>query len=204
MAPLEKLELDYLSQNPIPQEPEVFQATFARFARLYLYYNARLIDGDVDQDGGTQIRTIVQAVKKFGICLESLWPYDPSQVFVKPSDACYAQGLKHRVPDGYKLSQSSSSIKHCISSGYPVVFGISVFSSFMSEEVARTGIIPLPKDAEEFEGGHAISLVGYDPKNYIIRNSWGTSWGLGGYALMPAEYVESSELASDFWMFRRD
>ena len=33
-------------------------------------------------------------------------------------------------------------------------------------------------------GGHAISIVGYTKDGFIIRNSWGTSYGKGGYALM--------------------
>jgi hypothetical protein len=31
---------------------------------------------------------------------------------------------------------------------------------------------------------HAILLVGYAPTYYIVRNSWGTSWGIGGYVHM--------------------
>lgn len=33
-----------------------------------------------------------------------------------------------------------------------------------------------------FEGGHAIAIVGYDKDGFIIRNSWGTSYGNKGYS----------------------
>ena len=33
-------------------------------------------------------------------------------------------------------------------------------------------------------GGHAISIVGYTKKGFIIRNSWGKSWGQNGYAIL--------------------
>ncbi|MBR6906963.1 hypothetical protein IKN40_00175 [bacterium] len=33
-------------------------------------------------------------------------------------------------------------------------------------------------------GGHAISIVGYTKKGFIIRNSWGKSWGQSGYAIL--------------------
>ena len=36
-------------------------------------------------------------------------------------------------------------------------------------------------------GGHAISIVGYNPKGFIIRNSWGTSYGDKGYGLLEYE-----------------
>ncbi len=34
---------------------------------------------------------------------------------------------------------------------------------------------------------HAVILVGYDSNgNYIVKNSWGTSWGENGYATVSA------------------
>lgn len=29
---------------------------------------------------------------------------------------------------------------------------------------------------------HGVMLVGYTPTYWIIKNSWGTKWGLDGYA----------------------
>ena len=29
--------------------------------------------------------------------------------------------------------------------------------------------------------GHAVAIVGYDADGVIIRNSWGTGWGDGGF-----------------------
>ena len=36
-----------------------------------------------------------------------------------------------------------------------------------------------------FEGGHAVACVGYDEEGLIIRNSWGSQWGLNGYCTLP-------------------
>lgn len=41
------------------------------------------------------------------------------------------------------------------------------------------------------EGYHAISIVGWTEKGYIIRNSWGTSFADGGYVVLPYEDANS-------------
>lgn len=44
---------------------------------------------------------------------------------------------------------------------------------------------------DNLEGGHAIAIVGYNDKGFIIRNSWGKSYGTDGYAVMPYEDFSS-------------
>ena len=55
------------------------------------------------------------------------------------------------------------------------------------------GALPVYSDEWEFWdenkgnniiGGHAIAIVGYNTKGFIIRNSWGKSWGEKGYTLL--------------------
>jgi C1A family cysteine protease len=46
-------------------------------------------------------------------------------------------------------------------------------------------LIPIPTTTATFQGGHAVCITGYDDSKYtgsfLIRNSWGTSVGDGGY-----------------------
>jgi C1A family cysteine protease len=89
----------------------------------------------------------------------------------------------------------------CLAAGAPFVFGFSVYESFESEEVAKTGVVPMPPRSERLLGGHAVLAVGYDDESqrFIVRNSWGTGWGMDGYFTMPYAYLTSRSLASDFW-----
>ena len=41
-------------------------------------------------------------------------------------------------------------------------------------------------------GGHAVALVGYTPDRFIVRNSWGTSWGDGGFAYASLAYAQDA------------
>ena len=92
---------------------------------------------------------------------------------------------------------------NCLADGYPFVFGFTVYESFETEKVKRTGIVPMPKKNERPVGGHAVLAVGYNQKQkrFLVRNSWGKAWGKDGYFTMPYEYLETQ--AADFWTIRK-
>ncbi|MBS1563764.1 MAG: peptidase, partial [Bacteroidetes bacterium] len=79
-----------------------------------------------------------------------------------------------------------------------------VYQSFMTPQVASTGIMPMPAASEKVLGGHAVMAVGYsDAKQAVlVRNSWGTGWGIKGYFWMPYAYITDSSLCDDFWTIR--
>jgi hypothetical protein len=102
------------------------------------------------------------------------------------------------------LTPILSQIKGCLASGYPFVFGFTVYESFESAHVARPGHASLPKSGEAAIGGHAVAGVGYDDAKqwFVVRNSWGGKWGMKGYFTLPYAYVTDDNLASDFWTIR--
>jgi C1A family cysteine protease len=173
-------------------------------SRLFIYYNERAIEGTVDSDSGAQIRDGIKAVNKQGACPEGMWPYDIAKFAEKPSDDCYAAGLRCRAVSYSRLVQTPGQMKGCLAAGYPFVFGFAVYESFESKEVAQSGVVPMPKPGERVLGGHAVMAVGYDDeqRNFIVRNSWGSGWGQDGYFLMPYHYLHDPNLASDFWTVR--
>jgi C1A family cysteine protease len=174
-------------------------------SRLFIYYNERVIEDSVNEDSGAMIRDGIKTMVKEGVCPESLWPYVPSKFSHKPCNNCYKIALDNQVQEYLRITPHSLyEVKHCISDGYPVIFGFTVFESFMTEEVARTGIAPIPGIDESTLGGHAVLAVGYDDsKNaLIVRNSWGPEWGLNGYFYLPYEYVTTPDMSADYWTIR--
>lgn len=169
-------------------------------SRLFLYYNERLADGDVDQDGGSTLSQGVLQIAQLGLCPESAWPYDESKVFTKPSRACYASALRHKFPHHAHVI-GTDELKRTLASGHPVVLGLLLFESFETVEVARSGMVPMPGPHEQMMGGHAVTCVGYrEDGRFIFRNSWGAGWGDHGYFYLPEQYLRDERIASDFWV----
>jgi C1A family cysteine protease len=173
-------------------------------SRLFIYYNERAIEGHVSQDSGAQIRDGVKVVSKLGAPPETAWPYAIDKFAHKPPQAAYAEGKKDLVTRYERVPQSLTQFQGCLADGYPFVFGFTVYESFESDQVAKTGVVPMPKPGEAILGGHCVVAVGYDnaKRQMIIRNSWGVNWGLAGYCLMPYEYLINPQLSSDFWTLR--
>jgi C1A family cysteine protease len=173
-------------------------------SRLFIYYNERVIEGTVNQDSGAQIRDGIKTVATIGAPPETDWPYDIAEFAQKPPPNAYADAKQDLVSSYARVAQDLTQMQGCIAVGYPFVFGFTVYESFESEQVAQTGIVPMPASGETVVGGHCVVAVGYDDskRTFIIRNSWGTGWGIQGYCLMPYEYVITPHLANDFWTIR--
>jgi C1A family cysteine protease len=174
-------------------------------SRLFIYYNERVIEGTVSSDSGAMLRDGIKSVAKQGVCPEPDWGYDTAKFADKPPDSAYGEALKHLVTSYRRVPRVLNQLKGCLAHGYPFVFGFRVYASFESPEVAQTGVVPMPASDEEALGGHAVLAVGYDDstQRFLVRNSWGDGWGLGGYFTIPYAYLLDRGLSSDFWTIQQ-
>ena len=76
--------------------------------------------------------------------------------------------------DHYAKVGSVDTLKQAIIANGPCIGGLMCYNNYT--EFWNGYSNPL--------GGHAIAVIGYNKDGFIIRNSWGTSYGKGGYALM--------------------
>ena len=173
-------------------------------SRLFIYYNERDIEGTVGEDSGAMIRDGIKSVAAQGVCSETEWPYDINNFTEKPQQKCYDDALKTTAKSYSRVLRTLNQMRGCLASGYPFVFGFSVYESFESEEVAKSGIVPMPTSKEQILGGHAVLAVGYDDSQhrFIVRNSWGDAWGMKGYFTIPYAYLLDGNLSDDFWTIR--
>ena len=185
-------------------------------SRLFLYKVTRKML-NFKGDTGAFLRSAMGAITIFGVPPEEYWPYEIEKFEEEPPAFCYSFAKNFQAISYVRLDPSGTpkdvllkSIKNNIAKGFTCMFGFTVYNSI--QQAGTTGKIPYPCDGEKVEGGHAIMAVGYDDKMAIknetcdvetkgallIRNSWGTEWGEGGYGWLPYQYVLNG-LAEDWW-----
>lgn len=196
------------------------RAAFARhedLSRLFVYKTTRELMGWTG-DTGAFLRSAMGALANFGAPPEQYWPYDIAQFEAEPSAFAYAYGQNFKAvtyyrldPPGTAATDTLTAVKSHLASGLPSMFGFAVYSSYTT--AAATGKLPFPARGEKQVGGHAVVAVGYDDNlkvihpstgaktvgALLIRNSWGTGWGDGGYGWLPYQYLLKG-LAEDFWV----
>lgn len=173
-------------------------------SRLFIYYNERAMEGTVSEDSGAQIRDGIKSVVKLGVVPETDWPYVVSKFATKPPSRLFKKALSYQALSYRRLTPTLDQIRGCLASGFPFVFGFTVYEGFESESVAKTGVLKLPKPGERCVGGHAVLAVGYDDKTktVMVENSWSDKWGKKGFFTMPYDYITNPDLADDFWTIR--
>ncbi|MGD9125708.1 MAG: C1 family peptidase [Desulfarculaceae bacterium] len=186
-------------------------------SRLFLYKVTRNLM-HVTGDTGAYLRSTMGAMVLFGVPPEEYWKYDTSQYDVEPSAFCYAYAQNYQAISYYRLDPAGTDksrllkqIKTNLAAKLPSMFGFTVYNSI--GQASHSGEIPFPADTEIAVGGHAVVAMGYDDakkiknnipgsKTYtgalLIRNSWDTTWGDGGYGWLPYEYVLTGQ-AIDWW-----
>lgn len=171
-------------------------------SRLFIYYNARAIEGWENEDSGANIRDGFKTINHDGVCVESSWKYTISKFADKPPARTYKTAETHQAIEYAAVGQTLNELKACIADGFPFCFGFSVYESF--ERIGADGVMPYPQANEQFLGGHAVYAAAYSDETqmFTIRNSWSKAFGDGGDFYMPYSVITNPNLASDFWTLR--
>lgn len=150
------------------------------------------------KDSGTFISHACDALRRFGVAPEVLFPYDAGNVTTPPTFEAMREGFVHKIDSFHKIRSTGdkrvAAVIEVLRSHNPVVFGTTVGSNWFNYKKGQ-----VLKKPSSVEGRHATCLVGYKDGNFIGENSWGTGFGDDGFYLMDPSVIASSQSA-DFWI----
>lgn len=174
---------------------------YTDLSALFVYHNARLFESRRPLvDSGVYIRDAIRAVKQFGVCAESVWPYNTLNLSITPTEESYIDA-RTRTIDSYYKCRDFEDILDALNNDVPVVTAIKTYSNFSRLGWTGTSKLTLPESRDLNMGGHSVALVGYNrqTQQLIAKNSFGPLWGDRGYFYIPFEYAEDGFL--DSWIF---
>lgn len=174
-------------------------------SRLFCYFAARAATGETATDAGTTIRAALDGIRKLGFPPETAWPYsDEAAPFRRmPSGRAFRLAFDQRRPTTYRRiyprdESRLSTVMRALVAGFAVSFGVDVDTEFCNGfDFSK------PRRAMKgTAGGHAMLITGYreDGAAFEVLNSWGTSWGQGGYFWAAPSLIMA---ADDLWTIER-
>lgn len=161
-----------------------------------LYWGCKTTDGD--WDSGTTFRSAEAALQRFGQPLGDAWPYDPYRAD-GPYDRPAADTEPWHRAALRRCEAEGTVIRGHLLAETPVAVGLELFDGFL--DPGPGGHIADPAHNEGWLGRHAVVLVGYDADHLLLRNSWGLSWGDGGYGWITNSYLAAH--CDEAWVIPR-
>ena len=94
----------------------------------------------------------IEALGKYGTCVESVWPYYIKRVNKRPSKQAFHEAKHHKIIEAFRVDVNLSEMKSCLAQGFPFAFGLRLYKSF--DQAANGGVVPMPNTWEKSRNTH--------------------------------------------------
>lgn len=172
-----------------------------RLSEAYQWYWHRLMEGRFPRNEGVYLRDGFKVIKNYGFVSQTHMGRFVSWTAV-PSESALSAGavardlLVPRIKGYYRVSQNT--FRDAVLNGNLVVFGLGVDDSFMSLNRSNYFYERLAGPVRFYHAMLVVGLLLIDGREwYVVRNSWGSGWGLNGYVYVSRYFLEKHSF--DCW-----
>ncbi len=153
----------------------------------YTDYPTTFID-----DAGTSLKTALKTARKIGALKADLFPFHGKMVEIKEANFLEIAG-KLKIKSFFNLIKNQDNklemFKAWLRYNGPILTCLDCDDSWFN--VKKDGLLE-KYIKNKNQQGHAMSIVGYTPTHFIIRNSWGVGWGDKGFAYASYDYTHDA------------
>ena len=144
------------------------------------------------EEAGTTLKAAADVVRKTGVALMDDLPFHiQTKMYTGNENTFYAGCAQRKVSAYFNLHRNLSSWKTWLATTGPILSAFNVDSSW-DDATSNEGKIDI-FHPDTVRGGHAICIVGYRADGrFIVRNSWGTTWGDKGFGYLHADYISAA------------
>ncbi len=139
---------------------------------------------------GTSLKAALDVARKFGSVKDTVLPFASALGYRGSAATFYAIAAQLKISMYFNLGRDISGWRTWLATKGPILTRLNVDSTW-DKATATKGVLDVykPKTAR---GGHAVAFVGYTPDSFIVRNSWGTTWGDRGFAYASLAYAQEA------------
>ncbi len=144
------------------------------------------------EGAGTTLKAAVDVARKHGVALMDDLPFHiQTKMYTGNENAFYVSCAQRKISAYFNLHRNLSSWKTWLAGTGPILAAFNVDSSWDNAALNNGNIDTFHPDT--VRGGHAICIVGYRADGrFIVRNSWGTTWGVNGFGYLHPDYIAAA------------
>ncbi len=144
---------------------------------------------------GTSIKSSLDVARKYGAVRQDVLKFTGGGLFPGDVGAFYTLASELRIRSYFNLTLGFSgnnvrTWRRWIAEVGPILTRLNVDDNWMNAKKTAGKLEVYDEDSAD--GGHAVALVGYRAGQFIVRNSWGTSWGDKGFAYASDAYAKEA------------
>lgn len=142
------------------------------------------------ENEGTSLKAALDVARKFGLVLEPLVPFISGRLFQGCAKDFYAITSKLRINAYYNLGLNQAAWRNWLANNGPVLTRLEVDATWDHAGQNKGKLDVYQRTTKR--GGHAVAMVGYRQDGFIVRNSWGETWGDKGFGYASLAYAKDA------------
>ena len=143
------------------------------------------------EGAGTSLKAAMDILRRYGAVPESLLPFHISTtMYLGDENTFFATAASRRIASYFNLAKNLANWRNWLATHGPIMAGLGVDATWDNATATQGKLDAFQPNT--IRGGHAVCIVGYtSDKRFIVRNSWGTTWGDHGFAYASEAYINA-------------
>lgn len=139
------------------------------------------------ESDGTSLKAALDICRNFGVVRDAVLPFESGALYQGSTNSFYALAAQRKIASYFNLGRNLTDWRTWIANNGPILTRLDVDATWDNAS-ANGGKLDSYQPLTT-RGGHAVAIVGYTQGRFIVRNSWGTTWGDKGFAYASNAYA---------------
>jgi C1A family cysteine protease len=149
------------------------------------------------EGAGTSLKGAMDIIRKYGCVLDTDLPFKINTLmFAGNENTFFASASTRKAANYFNLGKDLTKWKAWLAGNGPILVGLNVDATWDNAKSTAGKLDTFQPTTTR--GGHAVCVVGYTADRFIIRNSWGTTWGDKGFGYASVPYITNGFFAESY------